>query len=54
MMQNGINYMDNYSYRLFLQKGGVASLGLPLRNAACGSPVLDGTSALKNGNLNMK
>ena len=54
MLQNGVRYMDNYTYRQFLQKGGVSSLGPPLRNAACGSPVPVGTSALKNGNLNIK
>ena len=54
MAQNGINYMDNYTYRQFLQQGGVQGVGLPLRNAACGAPVPDGTSALKNGNLNIK
>jgi len=54
MYQNGIQYADNYRYRQLLQNGGVAALGLPIRNAACGSPVPDGTGALKNGNLNIK
>jgi hypothetical protein len=54
MYQNGIQYADNYRYRQLLQKGGVETLGLPLRNAACGAPVPDGTAALKNGNLNIK
>jgi len=54
MYQHGIQYADNYRYRQLLQSGGVETLGLPLRNSACGAPVPDGTAALKNGNLNIK
>jgi len=54
MMKNGVRYADNYTYRMYLQHGGVDSLGLPMRNAACGAPIPDGTAALRNGNLNTK
>lgn len=54
MARNGIQYSDNYHFRQFLQKGGVQSLNMPFRNAACGAPVPVGTAALRNGNLNMK
>jgi len=39
MMKNGIAYQDNFKYRMYLQNGGVDALRLPLRNAACGTPL---------------
>jgi hypothetical protein len=39
MEKNGIAFMDNYSYRKFLQSQGPAALNLPFANAACGRPL---------------
>lgn len=54
MMKNGINYEDNYKYRMYLQEKGVAGLSLPLRDAACGAPLTMGTPTLRNGNLSLQ
>lgn len=40
MAKNGIAYQDNYSYRTFLQQAAPEVLGLPLKNAACGGPMM--------------
>jgi hypothetical protein len=45
MMKNGIAYQDNYKYRMYLQNNGVQGLMLPVRNAACGSPMPLGRNA---------
>lgn len=37
MAQNGIEFQNNYKYRMFLQSQGPEALGLPLQNAACRS-----------------
>jgi len=34
----GIDYQDNYGYRMFLQSQGPDALSLPLKDAACSCP----------------
>lgn len=34
----GIDYQDNYRYRMFLQSQGPDAISLPLKDAACSSP----------------
>jgi len=38
MQKNGVQYQDNYKFRMFLQKNGPDALNLPLPNGACRSP----------------
>lgn len=38
MMTKGINFQDNYAYRMYLQSKGPEGLTLPLKNAACSNP----------------
>lgn len=45
MMKNGIDYQDNFKYRMYLQTMGVSGLNLPARNSACGSPLPFGRNA---------
>lgn len=40
MARNNIAFQDNYSYRTFLQQAAPEVLGLPLKNAACGGPMM--------------
>lgn len=39
MMKNGIEYQDNFKYRMYLQTTGPSGLRLPAKNGACGAPV---------------
>jgi len=58
MMQNGISYQDNYSYRQFLQSAGPDKVlgSLPLRNSACDAPLgfpLDNGNPMPRGRQNL-
>jgi hypothetical protein len=35
MAQNGIEFQNNYKYRMYLQSKGPDAFSLPLQNAAC-------------------
>lgn len=39
MAENGIDFLDNYSYRKFLQSKGPEGVVLPFANGACGRPL---------------
>lgn len=58
MMQNGISYQDNFSYRQFLQSAGPDKVlgSLPLRNSACDAPLgfpLDNGNPMPRGRQNL-
>jgi hypothetical protein len=38
MEKNGVQFQDNYKFRMFLQKNGPDALNLPLPNSACRFP----------------